>query len=167
VETPIPIIETIGEKKQKVDSLNKKKRKNENQKVKRRSGKTVGSKSVSGFNRGKTQDDEKSGEQSSSGAGKSKSSKSKSKSSKSKPPKSNVEPEEEETVKSKVGTQITFETFTKFIEPYVRSLAEEDLTLVEATEVMIYFMFLNLLYFLFIYIFLSLFIFSIKFCYLC
>jgi len=43
--------------------------------------------------------------------------------------------EEEDTMKPKIANQISFETFSKFVEPFVRPLGEDDLSLLETTEV--------------------------------
>jgi len=56
--------------------------------------------------------------------------------------------DDEDTTKPKIANQISFETFSKFVEPFVRPLAEEDLGLLETTEVGaldIYFLILILL----------------------
>lgn len=43
--------------------------------------------------------------------------------------------EEEETLKPKIPNQVPFETFSKFVEPFVRPINEDDLSLLELTGV--------------------------------
>ena len=49
--------------------------------------------------------------------------------------------EEEDGAKAKVGNQVSFDSFMKFLETYTRPITEEDLSLLEVTEVEISFSF--------------------------
>jgi len=107
-------------------SRDKKKRKNE---IKKKKGsKSTGSKSVSlpFSNRGLSQND--SSNNAGGGAGQD------DKDSVIHASNSTAVIEEEDNAKSKVGNQVPFETFYKFVEPFVRPLTDEDLNEIETTD---------------------------------